>query len=201
MDNLEIFDTKHNNRKRIIIAVISVLIVIALAFATAMILKTYVLSTIPVGGDSMLPTLIGGEYEVDANGNVTKTIRKGDTLLLSKVAKVKRGDIVVFDVKDKIDPLVKRVIAVAGDTVEIRDGAVFLNGERLNESYTQGLTYSLNGEAFSMTVPTDCVFCLGDNRENSHDSRSNDIGAVPLSSIRGKCILILDNDGGIRIPK
>ncbi|MBO5777572.1 MAG: signal peptidase I, partial [Clostridia bacterium] len=65
----------------------------------------------------------------------------------------------------------------------------------------QGITYTTNGEAeLSITVPEGHIFCLGDNRENSHDSRSADIGAIPLENVRGKCFLIINPQGKMRTP-
>ncbi|MBO7151917.1 MAG: signal peptidase I, partial [Clostridia bacterium] len=188
-------------KKKLISTIVSMVVVILLAFVTAILLKTYVIDTIPVGGDSMLPTLTGGVYHVDDNGKVVP-VTKGDTLILNKVAKINCGDIVVFDVDWQSDPLVKRVIAVAGDTVLINnDGKVYVNGVPLEEDYIQGITYTTNGEAeLSITVPEGHIFCLGDNRENSHDSRSADIGAIPLENVRGKCFLIINPQGKMRTP-
>jgi signal peptidase I len=130
--------------------------------------------------------------------------RFGKTLRLArnKIAKIKRGDIVVFDVSWQSDPIVKRVIGVAGDTIEIKnDGAVYVNGVALEEDYIQGKTYTADGMTpLKLTVPEGHIFCLGDNREHSHDSRYSDIGTVSLDLVRGKCILIVDRDGGLKTP-
>ena len=199
--DVEIFQSPQERKKKLISTIVSMVVVILLAFVTAILLKTYVIDTIPVGGDSMLPTLTGGVYHVDDNGKVVP-VTKGDTLILNKVAKINCGDIVVFDVDWQSDPLVKRVIAVAGDTVLINnDGKVYVNGVALEEDYIQGITYTTNGEAeLSITVPEGHIFCLGDNRENSHDSRSADIGAIPLENVRGKCFLIINPQGKMRTP-
>lgn len=201
-EELDVFETPNTRRKRIITSVVSVVVIVLLALATALLLKTYVISTIPVGGDSMLPTLHGGKYVTDGDGNVVETIEKGDTLVLNKKAKIKRGDIVVFDVSWQSDPIVKRVIGVAGDVVEIKnDGFVYVNGVALEEDYIQGKTYTVDGVTpLNITVPEGHIFCLGDNREHSHDSRYSDIGTVSLDLVRGKCILIVDRDGGLRTP-
>ncbi|MBR5173635.1 MAG: signal peptidase I [Clostridia bacterium] len=199
--DVEIFQSPQERKKKLISTIVSMVVVVLLAFVTAILLKTYVIDTIPVGGDSMLPTLTGGVYHIDDNGKVVP-VTKGDTLILNKVAKINRGDIVVFDVDWQSDPLVKRVIAVAGDTVLINnDGKVYVNGVALEEDYIQGITYTTNGEAeLSITVPEGHIFCLGDNRENSHDSRSADIGAIPFENVRGKCFLIINPQGKIRTP-
>ena len=200
MDNeLEIFETPKQNKKRLISTIVSMVVVVVLALVCAILLKTYVICTIPVGGDSMRPTLVGGTYTVDENGD-TKTLTKGDTLFLNRIAKIKRGDIVVFDVDFQSDPLVKRVIAIGGDTVEINnDGNVYVNGVALEEDYIEGKTYAIDS-TISITVPEGHVFCLGDNRMNSHDSRFDDIGTVPLENIRGKCFLIAGADWSLRLP-
>ncbi|MBO5983375.1 MAG: signal peptidase I [Clostridia bacterium] len=199
--DVEIFQSPQERKKKLISTIVSMVVVILLAFVTAILLKTYVIDTIPVGGDSMLPTLTGGVYHIDDNGKVVP-VTKGDTLILNKVAKINCGDIVVFDVDWQSDPLVKRVIAVAGDTVLINnDGKVYVNGVPLEEDYIQGITYTTNGEAeLSITVPEGHIFCLGDNRENSHDSRSADIGAISLENVRGKCFLIINPQGKMRTP-
>ena len=200
MDNeLEIFETPKQNKKRLISTIVSMVVVVVLALVCAILLKTYVICTIPVGGDSMRPTLVGGTYTVDENGD-TKTLTKGDTLFLNRIAKIKRGDIVVFDVDFQSDPLVKRVIAIGGDTVEINnDGNVYVNGVALEEDYIEGKTYAIDS-TISITVPEGHVFCLGDHRMNSHDSRFDDIGTVPLENIRGKCFLIAGADWSLRLP-
>lgn len=201
MDNeLEVFQSPNDHKKKIIISVISVVVVVLLALAVALLLKTYVISTIPVGGNSMLPTLEGGDYVTDGQGNVVETIKKGDTLVLNKTAKIKKGDVIVFDVTWQSDPIVKRVIAVAGDHVVINnDGNVYVNDLPLTEDYIQGKTYSFDGvTTLDMIVPEGHVFCLGDNREHSHDSRYSDIGAVSLDMVRGKCILVVDKNGKLR---
>ena len=196
---LEIFETPKQNKKRLISTIVSMAVVVVLALVCAILLKTYVICTIPVGGDSMRPTLVGGTYTVDENGD-TKTLTKGDTLFLNRIAKIERGDIVVFDVDFQSDPLVKRVIAIGGDTVEINnDGNVYVNGVALEEDYIEGKTYAIDS-TISITVPEGHVFCLGDNRMNSHDSRFDDIGTVPLENIRGKCFLIAGADWSLRLP-
>ncbi len=202
MDNEEIFDTPNSKRKKVVTSVAVVVAVVLLACLTAFLLKTYVFVSIPVSGDSMNPTLTGGVYILNDDNTVKETVQKGDTLILDKVAKIKRGDIVVFHKQDEKN-LVKRVIGIAGDTITIKEGKVFLNGTELPESYVIGNTYAYGGSAYdpteiTLTVPDGHVYCLGDNRENSMDSRA--LGAISLDDVIGKCILIASGDGKLRTP-
>lgn len=207
-NEIEIFQTPKDKKRKTIYTIVSMVVVVVLALVTAIILKTYVICTIPVGGGSMLPTLVGGEYVLDENGKVVETIVKGDTLVLNMIAKVNSGDIVVFDIdlddvetgEKETHTLVKRVIAVAGDTVEINnDGKVYVNGLALDEIYTRGATYTTSStDPLVVKVPEGSVFVLGDNRENSRDSR--EFGVVPVDTIRGKCILIVESSGRLLIP-
>ncbi len=81
--------------------------------------------------------------------------------------------------------LVKRVIGIPGDEVEIKDGEVYLNGNVLEEDYVKGETYSNNND-FSIKVEEDTVFVLGDNREVSKDSRN--FGLVKINQIEGRAV-------------
>ena len=94
-----------------------------------------------------------------------------------------RGDLVVFDMDDYKENMIKRIIAFGGDTVLINDGNVYVNGELIHEDYIQGYT---DGYVY-MSVPTDSVFVMGDNREKSIDSRR--FGTVKKDDIYGKVLL------------
>lgn len=109
------------------------------------------------------------------------------------------GDIVVVQ-QGKDAPLIKRVIAKEGDTIEIDPvkEEVILNGEILKESYLDFPTPSLYGFTGPYTVPKDSVFVMGDNRVNSHDSRDLDgIGAVHKDDIMGKAVFRLFPNTGV----
>lgn len=104
-----------------------------------------------------------------------------------------RGDIVVFDapVSNADKPFIKRIIGLPGDTVEARDNHVYINGQQLNEPYLEGELTWCRGEGQScapVTVPEGSVFVMGDNRDNSQDSRS--FGPVPIDNIIGKAWLL-----------
>ena len=102
---------------------------------------------------------------------------------------LERGDIIVFNSDLTLSMgikklLVKRIIGLPGDTVSISDGKVYVNGRETDQSFTKdGYT---NSKMDEVTVPEGCVFVLGDNRQNSTDSRSSAVGFVPISKIRGK---------------
>ena len=97
----------------------------------------------------------------------------------------RRGDIIVFHPPGaSSEPYIKRIIALPGEQVAIRDGAVFVNGHQLDEPYVSSPTVWRGIGQDTVTVPPDSVFVLGDNRANSSDSRV--FGPVPMSSIIGK---------------
>lgn len=182
--------------KRIATSVAIVLLVIVLAIATALLLKYFVLDTFTVDGISMYPTLDGGN-----GANLDDDENNGETLFLNKMAKIKRGDIVVF-VPDKGTfagrTLVKRVIAIGGDHVQIKDNAVYLNGQLLVEDYTNNQEPAIYDQDLDFYVEEGNVFCMGDNRNHSSDCRV--FGQVSLDTVVGRCFLIKGLDGKLRKP-
>lgn len=128
--------------------------------------------------------------------SMQSTLHSGDTLLLCDFGYTpKKGDIIVFQVagSDHSHPVVKRVIATEGDTVDIDfDGwAVSVNGEALEESYVTKADSAMErgNIAFPLTVPKGCVFVLGDNRNASWDSRYSAVGCVDTRAILGKVLI------------
>ena len=99
-----------------------------------------------------------------------------------------KGEVIVFRYpRDPSRDFIKRVIAVPGDTIEIKDGRVFVNQKLMNEPYILEKTLSDYPQA---TVPEGHVFVMGDNRNNSEDSRFADVGFVPYDLIKGKAVLV-----------
>lgn len=182
--------------RRIATSVAIVLLVIVLAIATALLLKYFVLDTFTVDGISMYPTLDGGN-----GANLDDDENNGETLFLNKLARIKRGDIVVF-VPDKGNfagrTLVKRVIAIGGDHVQIKDNAVYLNGQLLVEDYINDQEPAIYDQDLDFYVEEGNVFCMGDNRNHSSDCRV--FGQVSLDTVVGKCFLIKGLDGKLRKP-
>ena len=121
------------------------------------------------------------------------TLMVGDKVIINKLAyrftSVKRGDIIAFHSTTEGDKeLVKRAIAVEGDTVMLTsEGEIFVNGEKIDEDYLpEGFAMSyLNQE---VTLGQDEIFVMGDNRENSFDSRY--FGSIPESSVFGEFLVI-----------
>ena len=112
----------------------------------------------------------------------------GDILVAYKTDNLKRGEICTFYYNNKL--IVKRVIALGGDTVDIsEDGLVSVNGNELNEPYVQKSAFGLCDLEFPFEVPLGQMFLLGDNRETSVDSRSGDFGCISVEEVLGRVFL------------
>ncbi|MCI8553849.1 MAG: signal peptidase I [Clostridiales bacterium] len=133
---------------------------------------TFLFRVVGVDGPSMTPTLLNKERLIMTSINYTP----------------QRGDIVVIN-RFTQEPLVKRIIAVEGDILEIdgETGEVRVNGETLDESYIRGTTYPIEMES-PFQVSEGHVFVMGDNRENSTDSRHHSVNEVPVKNIIGKAV-------------
>ncbi|HIW73498.1 MAG TPA: signal peptidase I [Firmicutes bacterium] len=140
--------------------------------------------------------------EVDGS-SMNPTLWDAERLITSRIAYTpQRGDIVIINRYTK-EPLVKRIVAVGGDRLRIDEdgGGVYVNGEKLDEPYTQGVTYPLHFGTEEQVVPEGCVFVMGDNRQNSTDSRyMEEVGFVKESDLIGKAVfrfLPLSRFGGL----
>lgn len=117
--------------------------------------------------------------------SMNPTYEDGTTLLLDKLSDVKNNDCVAIYSKQLNEILCKRVIALQGDTVEIKDGVVFLNGKQLEESFNKDTETNLK----KTTISEGKVFVMGDNREHSIDSRV--LGVLNTSDVKGKVLFDL----------
>ena len=167
--------------------------------------STIVAIAIILGLSFVLRTFVVQPYLIPS-GSMEDTIIPGDMVFSEKVTyytrSVQPGEIVTFvsavddDGKGTSDPttLIKRVIAVGGQTVDIIDGCVYVDGVQLIEEYTSGPTTALPVHAhgvdvtYPYTVPEGYLWVMGDNRAMSKDSRY--FGAVPESSVTGRAALI-----------
>ena len=128
------------------------------------------------------------------------TLQQGDRLILVNnlfYSKPQRGDIVVARIPGfSSEPVVKRVIAVEGDTLDIHfdEGTVIVNGQQLHEEYILEATrtdFADMGITYPVTIEEGAVFLMGDNRNYSEDSRSPQIGQVDRREILGKAVFLL----------
>lgn len=133
------------------------------------------------------------------NGNsMEKTLHNGDRLIIEKISPrlgiIHRGDIVTINDPEKLEisssPIIKRVIGIEGDLVEIRDGKVYVNGEELKEDYINGdTTLEVDQNYSKVTVEKGCVYVLGDNRLPYESKDSRIIGTESIKNITGKALL------------
>lgn len=187
-------------RKSVLTTILVFVLVVVLAIVSATLVKRYRTTTFYVDGSSMWPTLDGGNPVVQTeNGALYED--DGDKVILWTQPNLKRGDIVVFRIDSRANPLIKRVIGLAGDTIVINGTSVSVNGEQLDETYINGSMDTGDMKNYqTVLVPEGCVFCMGDNRNNSTDSR--DFGAVQMDHVVGKVILVVDAEtNNLSFPK
>ena len=155
-------------KARVTRTIISTLGALTVAAAVAVLLSTYVFTAIQVSGDSMEPTL-----------------SDGDVLVLLNAHEYTGGQLCCVAWQNKL--LIKRVIAVGGDSVDIdREGNVSVNGQKLDEPYVTEKSLGECDIEFPFTVPEGRVFVMGDQRSTSIDSRSSAVGAVEEDQIMGR---------------
>ena len=146
------------------------------------------LRVIVVDGPSMENTLLNGDYMLLVGNMFYKDPSYGDIVVVSKQA------------YDNGKPIVKRVIATEGQTVDIdfNEGIVYVDGVALDEPYTKTLTTLREGSDFPQVVEKGNVFVMGDNRNNSKDSRSTQIGQVDKREVLGKVIFLMYPGTGMK---
>lgn len=150
------------------------IISLLIAFSIALLLRLFVFEFISVSGPSMQPTLYSNEYVFMEK--VTYWFREPEY-----------GDVVICKFPDSTATYVKRVIGVGGDTLEITDGTLYINGTE-DRTYFSGY---IEDTLEPTMVPDGCVFVMGDNRNQSMDSRFNAIGPLDDSKVLGKALFIV----------
>ncbi len=147
---------------------------------TVLLILLLVFRIIIVSGDSMKMTLRDGDYLLLLSNLFYQEPRQGDVVVISKEA------------FDNGAPIVKRVIATEGQTVDIdfETGDVYIDGRILQEEYINNLTLNSWGTEFPLTVEENCIFALGDNRAVSRDSRDPIIGQVDRREVLGKALFL-----------
>jgi signal peptidase I len=170
--------------QRILREIIEILIVLAVAIVVSALLKTFVVDQYEIPTGSMEPTIMGN--------NQVK-----DRIFAEKVsvnfALPQPGDIITFkDPTEEGRILIKRCIAVGGQTIDLKSGRVIIDGKVLDEPYTHGKPSEpldqMRGVTitYPYTIPADSVWVMGDNRTNSLDSRH--FGAIPKEDLVGKAL-------------
>lgn len=167
---------KKKKKKDMLMELLLYLILLLLG---AIVIPRFVLQRIIVDGPSMEPTL-----------------KDGENLMIEKLSvafnNLKRFDVIVFYPTGKTEEeyYIKRIIGMPGETVQILDGRILINGEILEEAYGKDDIISYAGSAAApITLKDDEYFVLGDNREISSDSRYQKVGNVKKDSIGGKVLL------------
>jgi signal peptidase I len=170
---------KERDRVRTIVEWVAVVVG---ALVVALVVKTFLFQAFYIPSASMEPTL-----------------EKGDRVLVNKLSydlhDINRGDIVVFELPpekvgaDGIKDLIKRVVGLPGEVIETRDGIVYIDGERLDEPYLPEGTLTDQPPIERQTVPEDHIFVMGDNRDNSADSRFANRGPIPVDDVVGRAFI------------
>ena len=154
---------------------------LVLALVALILLFTFVGRITPVVGESMLPTLHEGDVMLIRDIGYTDP-QPGDIVVLTKEFDAARG------------PIVKRIIAVEGQTVDIdyQTGTVYVDGEALDEPYlNEPMEEPWYEDLTSVTVPEGSVFVMGDNRNHSNDSRDVTLGTVDERYVLGRAVCVL----------
>ena len=186
---------------------------IVIAVVLALFMRTFVVQAFKIPTGSMEPNLLIGDHLLVNKFVFAPTLSSVERAVLP-VAAIRRGDIVVFKYpEDPERDFIKRVIGLSGETIELRDHVIHVNGRAIEEPYAhylprpQGLG---GGEMTSddvrdrygpVVVPAGSVFVMGDNRDNSQDSRY--WGFLPKENIKGKALMIYwsfdSSEGGLNL--
>lgn len=185
LPEVEVKELEPEQKKRSpVLSIVWFILIIVLSVGTIIVIRTCILSPYVIPSGSMESTIMPDDHIL------------AEQLFKYTNAPIEQSDIVTFiDPKDNKTTLIKRVIALGGQTIEFKDGYVYIDGVQQNEDYTKGLktepaeyTESNVTLNYPYTIPEGYIWVMGDNRTNSADSRV--FGPVPLSSITGRAVCI-----------
>ncbi len=178
MMETEIVETGENKMKNVLKEILSISIYLLLVFCAAYLIVTYVGQRTQVSGSSMETTLSDGDH-----------------LIVDKISyrfeDPERFDIIVFPYQyDEDTYYIKRIIGMPGETVQIDDsGNIYIDGEVLDESYGREVIQSPGRAVDPIQLGTDEYFVMGDNRDNSSDSRDPSVGNIHRKDIIGRAFI------------
>lgn len=164
-EEVEIASDKEESSNKVVNFIKS-LIPYVVIFVVVVLIRTFLITPIVVSGPSMQPTLKGGEL-----------------MILNKLGDFERFDVVVVDIG--YEEIIKRIIAMPGETIACENGIIYVNGKMQEDKYGSGVTFDFE----KITLAEDEYFVMGDNRQDSKDSRH--IGPVKSEAIKGTTSLVL----------
>lgn len=156
--------------------------IIITSVVAVVIIFTFLFKIVTINGPSMEETVFHGDKVIITN--IFYEAKPGDVVVVS------RNQTNTYNTDEYEEPIIKRVIATEGQTVDIdfEEGVVYVDGQALKEDYTKTPTNNPGNITFPVIVPENCVFVLGDNRNESMDSRFRQIGMIDTRYIMGKVV-------------